>query len=155
MTFSQCTFADLSTAHLYDILALRSAVFVVEQESIYLDADGLDRDAHHLMGCDDAGCIVAYLRLLGPGVKYMEPSIGRVVVAPGHRGTGLGRELMQRGLDMARALYAGRGNRLSAQLHLKRFYESFGFAAVGEPYLEDGIPHVEMVMADAISPRNG
>lgn len=144
MLWSWYTFDELPASLLYDLLALRSAVFVVEQQSIYLDADGLDRQALHLICQNEAGTPVACLRLLPPGLKYREPSIGRVIVAPAFRGAGLGRELMQRGLERADKLYPLAGNRLSAQCYLLDFYRSFGYMPVGEPYDEDGIPHIEM-----------
>ncbi len=144
MFWSWYTFDELPASLLYDLLALRSAVFVVEQQSIYQDLDGLDQRALHLICHDDTGAPVACLRLLPPGLKYPESSIGRVIVAAGKRGSGLGQELMRRGLEQADALYPGQGNRLSAQCYLIDFYRSFGYRPVGEPYDEDGIAHIEM-----------
>lgn len=145
MTWSWYAFNELPASLLYDLLALRSSVFVVEQQSIYLDADGLDRQALHLIGQDQSGSPAACLRLLPPGLKYREPSIGRVIVAPAYRGEGLGVELMRRGLQRSDALYPRMGNRLSAQYYLLDFYRSLSYVPVGEPYDEDGIPHIEMV----------
>jgi ElaA protein len=141
-------FAELRVDDLYDALQLRCRVFVLEQGP-YLDPDGIDRHAWHLLGRDAQGVLVATLRLVDPGVKYAEPSIGRVVTAPDVRGTGLGRTLMAEGVAGADRLWPGRGLRISAQAHLERFYNGFGFARVGADYLEDGIPHVEMARAAA------
>jgi ElaA protein len=140
ITWRDCQFEELSGADVYAIVELREQVFVVEQKCVYLDADGLDRGARHLLA-EDSGQLAAYLRLLPAGVKYAEPAIGRVVVAPAYRGTGLGRELMQRGI----ALAAGAPIRLSAQAHLETFYAELGFARASDVYDEDGIPHLEML----------
>ena len=137
-------FADLGVDNLYDALALRCRVFVMEQGA-YQDPDGLDRASWHLLGRGDAGGLQAYLRVVDPGLKYDEPSIGRVVTAPESRATGLGRVLMAEGLRRCAGAWPGRAIRISAQLHLARFYGEFGFVAVGETYLEDDIPHVEML----------
>lgn len=142
-------FDDLGVRALYDALQLRTRVFVVEQQAIYLDADGADPLSWHLFGRDDAGVLQAYLRLVDPGVKYAEPSIGRVITAPEVRGSGLGRALMAEGLAGAARWWPGQGIRISAQSRLRRFYADFGFVAVGDDYLEDGIPHVEMLRKDA------
>ena len=138
-------FGQLGVDDLYDALALRERVFVVEQNCPYQDADGLDRHAWHLLGRDDAGVLQAVLRVVDPGHKYTEPSIGRVVTAPEARGTGLGRALMIEGMQRCTAAWPGQGIRISAQAHLQGFYGSLGFCAAGEPYLEDDIPHVEML----------
>ncbi|MDE2277854.1 MAG: GNAT family N-acetyltransferase [Burkholderiales bacterium] len=146
LSWTWLRFEALGVDRLYDLLALRSRVFVLEQGP-YLDADGVDREAGHLLGHDGAGTLQAYLRVVDPGVKYAEPSIGRVVVAPEWRGTGAGRALMAEGLARCTAAWPGQGIRISAQAHLERFYGSFGFARVGEPYLEDEIPHLQMLRA--------
>ncbi len=144
MNWHWCRFEDLGVHELYDALALRSRVFVLEQGP-YQDADGLDPDAWHLLGRDSGGALIAYLRVVDPGRKYEEPSIGRVVVAPEARGRTLGRALMQEGIARCRAAWPGRGIRISAQARLERFYRSLGFELVGAEYLEDGIPHIEML----------
>jgi len=141
-------FDDLGVHGLYDALRLRARVFVVEQHSPYLDPDGADLLSWHLLGRDGDGVLQACLRLVDPGVKYTEPSIGRVVTAPEVRGTGCGRALMAEGLAGAARWWPGRAIRISAQSYLRRFYGSFGFVAVGDEYLEDGIPHVEMLRKD-------
>lgn len=139
-------FQDLGVDNLYDALALRCRVFILEQGP-FLDPDGIDRQAWHLLGRDDAGVLRAYLRVVDPGIKYTEPSLGRVVTSPETRGSGLGQRLMAEGVARATAAWPAQGLRISAQAHLDRFYAAFGFKAVGEPYLEDGIPHLEMARA--------
>ena len=146
MHWTWSRFAELGVDDLYDALALRCRVFILEQGP-YLDPDGLDRASAHLLGRDDAGSLAACLRVVDPGVKYAEPSIGRVVVAPELRGRGLGRALVGEGVARCVAAWPGRGIRISAQAHLERFYEGFGFRRAGADYLEDGIPHVEMARA--------
>lgn len=137
-------FGELGVDDLYDALALRCRVFILEQGP-YLDPDGLDRSAWHLLGRSDGGGLVAYLRLVDPGAKFTEPSIGRVVADAAVRGHGLGRLLMEEGLAGCGRHWPGQAIRISAQAHLERFYGSLGFVRVGDDYLEDGIPHVEML----------
>jgi ElaA protein len=136
-------FPDLGVDNLYDALALRCRVFVLEQGP-YLDPDGIDRVSWHLLGRDGDGVLQAYLRIVDPGVKYLEPSMGRVITSPEARGTGLGRALVTQGLARCLQAWPGQGVRISAQAHLARFYGEFGFACVGDSYLEDNIPHFEM-----------
>ncbi|WP_296951681.1 GNAT family N-acetyltransferase [uncultured Massilia sp.] len=141
-------FDDLAVGELYAMLALRQQVFVLEQTCLYPDIDGLDPGAHHLLGWRTAGGqreLVATLRCLAPGAKYAEMSIGRVVTSAAMRGTGLGRELVARGLACADRLHPGHAIRIGAQAHLEGFYGGFGFATVSAPYDEDGIMHVDMV----------
>ena len=140
MDWFERAFNELSLDELYAIVALREQVFVVEQKCAYLDADGVDPQCRHLWAVED-GRIVAYLRLIPAGVKYDEVAIGRVIVAAEARGTGLGKELMKRGLALAGAAPV----RLGAQAHLERFYGELGFRRVSDVYDEDGIPHVEML----------
>ena len=137
-------FADLGVDNLHDALQLRSRVFILEQGP-YLDVDGHDRASWHLLGRDAAGTLRAYLRVVDPGVKFDEPSIGRVVTAPEVRGTGLGRTLMRQGLAGCARHWPGRANRISAQARLQRFYVGLGFSPVSDEYLEDSIPHLEML----------
>lgn len=139
------SFHELSADELYAIFVLRQTVFVVEQNCAYLDADGVDRRSRHLYKRDDTGLMVAYLRLVEPGVKYAEPSIGRVITHPSVRRTGLGRELMAEGLRGAAQYYPGAGVRIGAQKWAERFYRSLGFESVGHEFIEDDIPHVEML----------
>ena len=138
-------FAELTLDELYAALALRQRVFVVEQDCPYLDADGLDAPAWHLLGHDADGTLVAYARLLPGGTRYAVPSVGRVVTAPEVRRTGLGRALMREALDEAARLWGAGEVRLAAQRYLERFYGELGFRPTGDPYLEDGIPHIDMV----------
>jgi ElaA protein len=137
-------FADLGVDNLYDALQLRCRVFVLEQGP-YLDPDGMDRQSWHLLGRDAAGVLMGYLRVVDPGIKYDEPSIGRVITAPEMRGNGSGRALMAEGMAGCERDWPGRAVRISAQAHLERFYNGFGFVRVGENYIEDTIPHVEML----------
>ena len=133
-------FTELSVAELYAIVQLREAVFVVEQTCPYLDADGLDPASRHLFAAEGSA-VHAYLRIVPPGVKYAEISLGRIVTSPAARRGGLGKELVRRGLAAVGDVTV----RIGAQLYLERFYNGFGFERAGEEYLEDGIPHVEML----------
>ena len=148
-------FADLSGPEVYDVLALRSTVFVVEQACVFLDADGDDRAAWHLLGHvgddDGASVLAAYLRCLDPRVRYPEPSIGRVVTAPAWRGHGLGRVLMDEGIARTQDAWPGADIVINAQLRLEPFYRSLQFRAEGEPYVEDDIDHVQMRRAASAS----
>jgi ElaA protein len=137
-------YSDLPLDDLYDALALRCRVFILEQGP-YLDPDGRDRPAWHLLGRDDSGVLQAYLRVIDPGVTYAEPSIGRVITSPEARRQGLGWALMREGLRRCEGVWPGRGIRISAQARLRAFYLQLGFEQVGEPYDEDGIPHIEML----------
>ncbi len=141
-----CRFNDLTVMELQNIFAARQQVFALEQHCIYLDVDGHDEDAWHLAAWpDDARGPLAYARVLDPGNKYAEPSIGRVLTVERARGTGLGRELVARAIAQCDAVWPGRGIRISAQSRLERFYAGFDFEPVGPRYLEDGIPHTEML----------
>jgi ElaA protein len=144
MRWSWSRFEDLSLQGLYELLALRQRVFILEQGP-YLDADGLDQHSWHLLGRDEGGTLLAYLRIVDPGFKYGEPSIGRVVTDIALRGSGAGRSLLAEGVAGCERFWPGRAVRISAQAHLQRFYGDFGFAPVGEAYLEDNIAHIEML----------
>jgi ElaA protein len=137
--------SELSAVQLYAMLEARIAIFVVEQNCPYQDLDGLDLDAEHLIAWSGRE-VAGYLRVLGPGTRFEDPSIGRIITTQRFRGTGLGRELVAKGIERARLRYPGRPLRISAQQYLEEFYASFGFATVSEPYLEDNIPHVEMLL---------
>jgi len=141
-----CRFEALGVVELQYIYAARQQVFAVEQQCIYLDVDGHDEAAYHLAAWSDVHRMpLAYARLLDPGVKYPEPSMGRVITLAPARGTGLGRELVRRVIAASDAAWPGRGIRISAQARLERFYRELGFDPVGSPYVEDGIPHLEML----------
>ncbi|HET7615176.1 MAG TPA: GNAT family N-acetyltransferase [Gemmatimonadaceae bacterium] len=141
-------FSELSPEQLYAIVRLREAVFVVEQQCPYPDADGRDPNAWHLLGwyeTDGKRDLVAYARVFEPGVRYTEGSIGRIVTAPSVRGTGIGRALMAEGLRRTEILMPGQRIKIAAQQRLVDFYIGFGFTVVSAPYDEDGIMHVDMV----------
>ena len=144
MQFTWSRFEQLGVDNLHDALQLRSRVFILEQGP-YLDVDGHDRTSWHLLGRDEAGTLLAYLRVVDPGVKFNEPSIGRVITAPEVRGSGLGRRLMREGLAGCAEHWPGQAIRISAQARLQRFYSELGFSAASDEYLEDGIPHLEML----------
>ena len=137
-------FDDLTARELHDAFQLRSAVFVVEQACAFLDIDGADPQCWHLLG-RQAGELVAYARLVPPGVKYPEPSIGRVITSQAARRTGAGRALMREAIARAETLWPGERLRIGAQMYLRDFYGSFGFTQSSEPYDEDGILHIEMI----------
>ena len=143
VTWRERAFDELTARELYAIMALRQRVFVVEQACAYLDADGADVASTHVWAERQGGAIAAYLRIVPAGVKFAEVSIGRVITAPEARGTGLGRELMKRGIAAA----GGGPIRIGAQAHLEKFYGELGFARASDVYDEDGIPHIEMVRA--------
>ncbi|WP_444888581.1 GNAT family N-acetyltransferase [Microbulbifer sp. VAAC004] len=148
MQWQWCSFQQLSIDQLYEILRARQEVFTVEQDCPYQDADGKDQEAWHLICWDkesQSPRLMAYLRVVFPGKKYSEPSIGRVLTAESSRGTGLGKELISRAVEQTLNEYPGLGIRISAQEHLRKFYGDFGFEQVSTPYEEDGIPHIEML----------
>jgi ElaA protein len=141
-------FAELTTTELYEVLAQRQQVFVLEQQCFYNDFDGLDQQAHHLLGwrsIDGRRELAAYLRCLAPGAKYAEMSLGRVLTTKAARGSGAGRELLARGIECAERQHPGHRIRIGAQAYLERFYQSFGFKTISEPYDEDGIMHIDML----------
>ncbi|MFD1216434.1 GNAT family N-acetyltransferase [Microbulbifer celer] len=146
--FCWSTFDQLTSTELYEILRTRQEVFIVEQNCAYQDADEIDQRAWHLTCWDsnaEAPTLLAYLRVVMPGEKYSEPSIGRVLTRNSVRGTGVGRELLRLGIQHTQREYPQAAIRISAQLYLKRFYEEFGFEQTSGTYDEDGIPHIEMV----------
>lgn len=146
----QCQpWSALDTATLYRILAARQAVFVVEQQCPYLDLDGVDAGCHHLWLEDAQGQLLAYARLLPPGVHHSEASIGRVLTTAAGRGAGLGRSLMLEALQRMRTLHPGHPLRIDAQQYLEAFYTGLGFQTAGAVFDLDGIPHVEMVHTGA------
>ncbi|QUN06171.1 GNAT family N-acetyltransferase [Shewanella yunxiaonensis] len=150
MYWQRYSFADLDTNTLYTVLKLRVDVFVVEQQCPYPELDDKDRHqgALHLIGYDN-GELVAYARLLPPGCSYDECSIGRVLVAPCARGRGLAHALMQQAIEACRQQWTQSAIRIGAQDYLRQFYAALGFQAVSAVYLEDGIPHLEMLLPNA------
>jgi ElaA protein len=137
----------LAAAELYAVLAARQQVFTVEQHCAFQDADGHDLHAWHLLAWDDREkpLLAGYLRVLDPGRKFEEPSIGRVLTVPPYRGIGFGRTLMAEGLARTRLAWPGRPIRIAAQHRLERFYAELGFRAASAPYDEDGIAHLDML----------
>lgn len=134
----------LSLQELYTILTLRTDVFVVEQACPYPEVDGKDPNCLHLLGMDN-GELVAYLRILPAGLSYDEVSIGRVVIKSSHRGKGLGRPMMEQAIHFITNEWKESQIKIGAQAHLEKFYSSLGFEAVSEVYLEDDIPHLDML----------
>jgi ElaA protein len=150
LTWQCLPFDQLSTKEIYTILRARQVVFVVEQNCPFLDADDVDPHCLHLSCWQGRGtntALAAYARLVPPNLKYLEPSIGRVITSPEFRRRGLGKELMQRAVRAMDELYPGLAIRIGAQQYLEKFYSGFGFETASPTYIEDGIPHVEMVRA--------
>ena len=138
-------FEELSPYQLYAILRLRNEVFVVEQNCVFQDADGKDAYAWHLM-CWNDDRLIAYTRLLPKGISYTNASIGRVVTSHIARGSGIGKELMDRSIAFIYDIWGNQAIQIGAQLYLKKFYERFGFQQTSDIYLEDGIDHIEMIL---------
>jgi len=138
-------FSQLSPDELYQLLRLRSEVFVVEQKCIFLDTDNKDQDCWHLLGWK-SHLLAASTRLEPPGIAYDDMSIGRVVSSPQVRGKGIGRLLMIESIQHCYKLFGENPIRIGAQLYLEKFYKSLGFSTDGDIYLEDGIEHVEMLL---------
>lgn len=142
-------FSDLTPNELYDILRLRSEVFVVEQNCVFQDMDNKDQQSWHLMGWqkltpESNPELVTYTRLLPPGLAYEFPSIGRVITSKVVRNNGTGKLLMLKSIEEITRLFGKNSIRIGAQLYLKKFYSSFGFEQSSEVYDEDGIDHIEM-----------
>jgi ElaA protein len=137
-------FYKLEPGELYDAMQLRSEVFVVEQNCVYLDADGKDRECYHLLGYSGKE-LAAYTRLVPAGVIYTEMSIGRVVTSPRHRTKGYGKELMQKSIETCYELFGNGPIKIGAQYYLEKFYGSLGFITSSGIYLEDGIEHIYMI----------
>jgi ElaA protein len=145
LTYIIRSFDELSPHELYAILQLRNIVFAVEQDCVYPDMDDRDQLSFHLMGWNN-NKLLAYTRLIPPGVAFDEPSIGRVVTSPLIRRTGEGRELMIRSIAFIHERYKSQPIRIGAQVYLQHFYSSLGFVQSSETYLEDGIEHIEMLL---------
>lgn len=139
-------FHKLSLDQLYEAMMLRQRIFVIEQTCLYLDADGFDSQCRHGLGYSQKGALVAYARIVPPGSRYPEPSIGRVVIVPELRGNGTGYDLMQRAIDETVSLFPELPIRISAQAHLERFYRQLGFEPAGPLYDDAGIPHIDMFL---------
>lgn len=144
MNISIKRFNELDTTELYNILQLRSEVFVVEQDCVYQDLDGKDVKAIHVIGKKE-GEVVAYTRVFAPGDYFAEASIGRVVVKRNQRKYGYGKVIMEGSIKAVEEELSTKTIRISAQTYLLKFYNSLGFKKEGAEYLEDGIPHVNMV----------
>lgn len=150
-TFHCVPFDQVSATTLYQLLQLRQEVFIVEQRCCYLDCDGKDLLAHMVWCTDEAGQPVAHTRLLPKGVSYPAyASIGRVVASAAVRGQGLGYALMAYSIEQLFALWGPQDIKIGAQAYLQDFYESLGFEDMQKPYLEDGIPHLEMLRSQAV-----
>jgi ElaA protein len=141
------TFQQLTVEQLFEVLQLRVDVFVVEQRCPYPELDRFDRHAEtrHLSGSDECGRLMAYARILPPGLSFPEVRIGRFVVKGEARGKGVGHQLLRAALDFIQERWPGQAIRVSAQEYLQRFYAQYGFSRVSDVYLEDGIPHIEML----------
>lgn len=141
------TFQQLKVDELFDVLKLRVDVFVVEQQCVYRELDDHDRhmETRHLSGRNEFGQLIAYARLLPPGLRYPEVNLGRFVVKADLRNQGIGHQLLQAALQEGSRCWPKTAIRISAQDYLQAFYERYGFLRVSKVYLEDGIPHVEMV----------
>lgn len=137
-------FSELTTTELYKILQLRSEVFVVEQDCVYQDLDFKDQKSLHILGVKD-NSIVAYTRIFKPGDYFDNASIGRVVVASLERKNNYGHDVMKASIQVIKDYFKVDKITISAQVYLKKFYESHQFKQVGVSYLEDGIPHIEML----------
>lgn len=137
-------FTQLNTTELYDLLQLRSEVFVVEQDCVYQDIDGKDEKALHILGYKNKK-LVAYTRVFKPGDYFEAASIGRVVVAVNERKNKFGYDIMNAAMEAVKKQFNTNKITISAQTYLKRFYNKLGFFETGEPYLEDGIPHIKMI----------
>jgi ElaA protein len=144
ISWSLKQFNELNPQELYDILRLRSEVFVVEQQCIFLDMDNKDQQCHHLQGRINEELIVS-VRIVPPGIFYDEPSIGRVVGTPRFRGIGAGKALMAKAIEETLRLYGNSPIKIGAQLYLKKFYEELGFEQCSDTYMEDDIPHIKMI----------
>jgi ElaA protein len=141
-------FSDLTPYELYDILRLRSEVFVVEQNCVFADQDNIDQQCYHLSGYEHER-LVAYCRIVPPGISYKEASIGRVVTLPSIRKNGIGKGLMLEAIEAISDLYRNVSIKIGAQLYLKKFYGLFGFEQISDVYLEDGVKHIYMQKTSA------
>ena len=141
------SYDELTKCELFDIFFLRQEVFIVEQNCVYQDIDQKDHYSYHLLAYDNE-ILVAYLRIVQPGISYKEPSIGRVITKMSYRRRGLSNNLINSAIQKVRDVYNHSNIRISAQEYLIPFYTSLNFVPVGEVYLEDDIPHIEMILKD-------
>lgn len=146
LTITVKPFHEFTIDELYDVLQLRSEVFVVEQDCVYQDIDGKDRKALHVIGTDENKKVVAYTRPFNAGDYFEKASIGRVVVSESARAFGYGHEIIKASMAAIKEEYQTEKIKISAQTYLRKFYNSHGFAQIGEEYLEDGIPHITMII---------
>ena len=144
-------FDALSLTELYDLLQLRSEVFVVEQACVFQDMDGADAAALHLLGTSGSQ-LVAYARCFAAGMKFREASIGRIITRSALRGSGAGHRLVRHAIDSITQQWGPQAIRIGAQARLEHFYRQHGFEKTGEPYIEDGIPHIEMLRPPSFLP---
>lgn len=146
MEFTVKTFGELTAAELHDILKLRQDVFIIEQNCIYSDIDGSDRQALHLFAYT-GNRLAAYSRVFGPGVKFgSDAAIGRIAVDKKHRGTTTGKNLINKSITVCKTNFPGHAIRIEAQAALEEYYMKFGFKAAGAVYPLDGIPHLQMIL---------
>lgn len=143
-------FAQLTANELYAIIKLRNEVFVVEQNCVFQDADDKDQYCYHLSGFTSNNTLAAYARLVPAGVSYSYISIGRVITSPDHRKEGFGKALMTKAISECFKLFGKQPIKIGAQLYLRNFYESFGFRQTSDMYLEDNIPHIEMLLKPGV-----
>ncbi|HCW68016.1 MAG TPA: GNAT family N-acetyltransferase [Thalassospira lucentensis] len=149
LTWVSCRFDEMTPHQVYSLLKLRQQIFIIEQECIFPEIDGLDPLCDHIIALD-GGTVLAAVRIVGPGVdpdhlkQGDRPAIGRVVASEALRGKGMGRQLMTHAIDHCDQKFSGKAIYLNAQLYLKKFYEDLGFIQFGEVYEEDGIPHICM-----------
>lgn len=148
LQWREVTFKELTLEQLYSLMKLRVDVFVVEQRCPYIELDNKDTliTTRHLLGIDDTNKLIAYSRVLAPGVSYPQASIGRVVIHQSYRGEGLAYHLMQQAITLSNTYWPNDSICIGAQYHLKPFYESIGFQQVSDMYREDGIPHIDMLL---------
>ncbi len=139
-------YKELTLNEFHDLISLRLKTFVVEQNCSYLDLDGKDKKCYHLLLRDGKGDVIGTARILHPGVAYPEVAIGRVVIIDEYRGKGIGHEMMERCVKFINEEFGVSPIRISAQKHLEKFYNDCGFVSTGKEYLEDEIPHVEMLL---------
>lgn len=138
-------FEDFAPQHLYDVLRLRQDIFIIEQNCIYDDIDGLDTESEHILLHTTRNGVIGYLRIVPPNIKFREYSLGRIAIKKSHRGMGLGKKIVERGIDTVLSKGAC-SIRIEAQAHLERFYKNIGFRTVSDIYSVDDIPHMQMII---------